>query len=143
MSGLLTLASFTSVFPRINTTGASGNSSQSTTQGIAVGSYNLGSFAGAVICIWVGNYLGRKKTIFTGASIMIAGAIIQASSFGLPQLIIGRVITGLGNGLSSSTVPTWQAETSAAHKRGMMVMIEGRSMHLTFQDLQLTYQQAL
>ena len=32
---------------------------------------------------------------------------------------------GFGNGLNTSTVPTWQSETSKSHRRGMLVMIEG------------------
>jgi len=35
------------------------------------------------------------------------------------------VITGFGNGMNTSTVPTWASETSKSHKRGKMVMIEG------------------
>lgn len=56
---------------------------------------------------------------------MIIGATLQTSSFGLPQLIVGRWITGFGNGMNTSTVPTWQSETSKPHRRGQMVMIEG------------------
>ena len=69
--------------------------------------------------------LGRRKTIFVGTSIMIVGAILQCTSFQLPQFIIGRLVTGFGNGLNTSTVPTWQSECSRAHRRGMLVMIEG------------------
>jgi MFS family permease len=69
--------------------------------------------------------LGRKKTIFIGSAIMIIGAILQTSSYGLAQLIVGRWITGFGNGMNTSTVPTWQSETSKPHRRGQMVMIEG------------------
>lgn len=56
---------------------------------------------------------------------MVVGAALQCSAFGLDHFIIGRVITGIGNGLNTSTVPTWQSETCKAHRRGMMVMIEG------------------
>ena len=56
---------------------------------------------------------------------MVVGAIIQASSFQLAQFIVGRIVTGYGNGLNTSTVPTWQSECSRSHRRGMLVMIEG------------------
>lgn len=56
---------------------------------------------------------------------MIVGATLQTASFGLPQLIVGRWVTGFGNGMNTSTVPTWQSETSKPHRRGQMVMIEG------------------
>ncbi|KAI1850923.1 hypothetical protein JX265_007248 [Neoarthrinium moseri] len=128
MGGLLTLPSFLRIFPEIDTQHppAGSNASQtSNVQGITVGAYTLGCFFGAVATIWLGNLLGRKRTIFTGSSIMIVGAAIQTSSFTLRQLIVGRLITGFGNGMNTSTVPTWQSETSKAHRRGQMVMIEG------------------
>lgn len=125
MGGLLTLPSFNAVFPEIDTSGESETGPTATKQGIAIASYNLGCFAGAVMCIWLGDYLGRKKTIFVGSIIMVIGATIQTASFDLGQLIAGRIITGVGNGLNTSTVPTWQSETTKSHKRGQMVMIEG------------------
>ena len=62
--------------------------------GISVGAYNLGCFCGAIACIWIGNILGRRKTIFTGSAIMIVGAAIMASAGALPQFVVGRIITG-------------------------------------------------
>jgi len=32
---------------------------------------------------------------------------------------------GFGNGLNTSTVPTWQSECSKSHRRGQLVMVEG------------------
>ncbi|KAL2045291.1 hypothetical protein N7G274_002374 [Stereocaulon virgatum] len=56
---------------------------------------------------------------------MVVGAALQASSYSLGQFISGRLITGFGNGLNTSTVPTWQSECSRSHRRGQLVMIEG------------------
>lgn len=127
MGGLLTLPSFVEVFPEINVDAAPADQKThvSTIQGISVASYNVGCFCGAIACIWIGDILGRRKTIFTGSAIMIVGAALQASAFGLPQFIVGRIITGMGNGLNTSTVPTWQSECSKSHRRGQLVMIEG------------------
>lgn len=132
--GLLTLPEFQRQFPDINaapyaTTGPTPNSALysklSLHQGITVASYNLGCFLGAILTIFIGDILGRKKAIFTGSSIMVIGAILQCSSYSLPQFIVGRIITGIGNGINTSTVPTWQSETSKSHRRGQLVMIEG------------------
>lgn len=128
MGGLLTLKSFLKYFPEIDTQNPPAGSTAShtaTIQAITVGAYTLGCFFGAVATIWLGNLLGRKRTIFIGSVIMIIGATLQTASFGLPQLIVGRWITGFGNGMNTSTVPTWQSETSKPHRRGQMVMIEG------------------
>ena len=62
--------------------------------GISVASYNVGCFFGAIATIWIGNMLGRRKTIFLGSSIMVIGATLQCTSFGLPQFIVGRLVTG-------------------------------------------------
>lgn len=125
MGGLLTLPSFLHTFPEIDVEAASNKSHASTIQGISVASYNVGCFVGAIACIWIGDWLGRKKTIFLGSAIMVVGAALQASAMSLSHFIIGRIITGVGNGINTSTVPTWQSETCKAHRRGMMVMIEG------------------
>ena len=53
------------------------------------------------------------------------GAALMAGANSLGLFIAGRFICGLGNGGNTSTVPTWQSETSRAHKRGKLVMIEG------------------
>ncbi|KAF3019612.1 hypothetical protein E8E15_007702 [Penicillium rubens] len=115
--GLLTLDSFVKYFPEINTLDSytehwspSAKSNQSTRQGITVAAYNLGCFAGSIPTIWIGNILGRRKAIFLGSFIMCVGAILQCTSYGLAQLVIGRLITGFGNGINTSTVPTWQSD---------------------------------
>ncbi|KAJ6171284.1 Major facilitator superfamily domain general substrate transporter [Penicillium chermesinum] len=132
MGGLLTLDSFVKTFPEIDTTKAGTvgltaeqKSTRSNVQGITTASYNLGCFFGAVACIWVGNYLGRRKTIFAGSIVMVIGAVLQCSAYSLPHFIVGRIVTGIGNGFNTSTVPTWQSECSKAHHRGKLVMLEG------------------
>jgi MFS family permease len=125
MGGLLTLPSFVKTFPEIDTLHNAGNNHVALIQGITVSSYNLGCFLGAVITMFIADILGRRKMILVGSSIMVIGAALQASAGALPHLIIGRFITGVGNGMNTSTVPTWASETSRSHKRGKMVMIEG------------------
>ncbi|WEW57691.1 hypothetical protein PRK78_003158 [Emydomyces testavorans] len=132
MGGLLTLPSFASTFPEIDTTEKGLKSltdgqrnHRATIQGISVASYNVGCFLGAIACIWIGDILGRRKTIFIGSAIMVVGAALQSSAFELSQFIVGRIVTGIGNGLNTSTVPTWQSECSKSHRRGQLVMVEG------------------
>lgn len=101
MGGLLTLPSFVAVFPEIDVTAAgqqgltqAQKNHRSTLQGVSVASYNVGCFCGAVATIWVGDVLGRRRTIFLGSSIMVVGAALQCSAFGLGHFIAGRVVTG-------------------------------------------------
>ncbi|KAK2595502.1 hypothetical protein QQS21_006777 [Conoideocrella luteorostrata] len=125
MGGLLTLPSFTMVFPEICTTkacfeglSASVRSTMSTTQGIAISSYNAGCFCGALLAAFVGDKLGRRKTIFVGCTLVTIGAILQFSAFDLPQFIVNRIVCGFGTGLNTATVPIWQAECLQPHRRG-------------------------
>jgi MFS family permease len=129
MGGILTMAPFMEQFPDMHSedpsVSAAVRKNRSNYQGIAVSSYNLGCFFGAIITIFLGNKLGRRKMIMLGTTIMVLGAALQASAYSLEHFIIGRIITGLGNGGNTSTVPMWQSETCSAHKRGKLVMIEG------------------
>jgi MFS family permease len=57
--------------------------------------YDIGCFFGAIVAFTIGERLGRKKAILLGTTIMAVGAILQASSFSLPQMFVGRIILGL------------------------------------------------
>jgi sugar porter (SP) family MFS transporter len=128
MGGLLTLGSFVKTFPEIDTQRPPPGRTAaytSTVQGISIACYNIGCFMGALMTIWLGDLLGRRKMIFLGSAIMVVGATLQASAFSLGHLIAGRIITGLGNGMNTSTVPSWQSECSKSHRRGQLVAVEG------------------
>ncbi|BFZ60024.1 sugar transporter-like protein [Saitoella coloradoensis] len=124
MSGIITGEYFNKEFPA--TYGSDQHAS--TIQGTVTSVYELGCFAGALAALFLGERMGRLRTIFLGAVIMILGTVIQVTAFdahfGLGQFIIGRVVTGVGNGFNTATIPTWQAECSTGTSRGMLVCIE-------------------
>lgn len=60
----------------------------------------IGCLVGALSNLWIGDRIGRRKTIVLGGVIMIIGAILQTTSFSYAQLVVARIITGLGNGLN-------------------------------------------
>ncbi|CAA7259650.1 unnamed protein product [Cyclocybe aegerita] len=123
MSSLLTAKQFEKTFPEVVVSPAHRN--HATLQSLLVAIYELGCLAGALSNLWVGDKLGRRRTIALGGIIMIAGAILQAASFSYAQMLVARVITGFGNGLNTSTVPSYHAECSPAAQRGRLIMIEG------------------
>lgn len=86
--------------------------------------YDLGCFAGAILAVMIGDYLGRKKSILLGTAIMTVGAIMQIAAFSTTVMVVGRIIAGVGNGINTSTAPVWQSETSKASWRGKLVVIE-------------------
>jgi MFS family permease len=67
------------------------------TQGIIGSCFALGNFVACIITAFIGGKLGRKKTIFIGATISGFGVLLQATAFSLPQLVVGRVLNGIGN----------------------------------------------
>ncbi|EMF16534.1 general substrate transporter [Sphaerulina musiva SO2202] len=86
--------------------------------------YDIGCFFGAIMAYFIGDRLGRKKTVLLGTTIMSIGAILQITAYSVPHMIVGRVVGGIGNGLNTSTAPPWQAETSKAAWRGKLIVIE-------------------
>lgn len=121
MSGIISAPPFNNVFPATK--------DNSTMQGTVTAIYEVGCLVGAMFILWLGDFLGRRLSIMTGAAVMIIGVIIQVTAYPkhepLAQFIIGRVITGVGNGINTSTIPTYQAECSRTSNRGLLICIEG------------------
>lgn len=68
----------------------------------------IGCLIGALSNLWIGDRLGRRRTIVLGGVIMIIGAILQAASFSYSQTLVARVITGFGNGLNVWLIFYWE-----------------------------------
>ncbi|KAF2152816.1 general substrate transporter [Myriangium duriaei CBS 260.36] len=92
--------------------------------GIIVSCYNLGCLVGCILNFFLGEMLGRRKTIWMAMCFVLIGASLQTSAFTVPHLVIGRLVTGVGTGLKTSTVPMYQAELCAREKRGRLVSAE-------------------
>jgi len=90
-----------------------------TITGLIVAIYEVGCFLGSVATSIFGESLGRKKSILIGVIIMIIGALLQATSYGRPQMVVARVVSGVGMGWINSTVPVFQAEFSPKATRGL------------------------
>ncbi|KAF7593214.1 hypothetical protein BBP40_011844 [Aspergillus hancockii] len=86
--------------------------------------YDVGCFFGAIVAFTFGERLGRKSSILVGTSIMAIGTILQASSYSLAQMFVGRVVLGIGNGINTATAPIWQTETAQVRWRGKLVVLE-------------------
>ncbi|KDR72882.1 hypothetical protein GALMADRAFT_739330 [Galerina marginata CBS 339.88] len=94
-----------------------------TFQGTIVSLYDIGCFFGAVSTFVFGEWLGRKKCLMIGVTIMSIGAILQMSSFSAGQMIFGRLITGEAFKINTATAPVWQSETSKPAWRGRLVIL--------------------
>ncbi|KAM0646055.1 hypothetical protein D7B24_002179 [Verticillium nonalfalfae] len=95
------------------------------TQAAGVAMYQIGCFLGAVLILFYGESWGRRSSTFWGSLIMIIGGIMQAASFEYGLFVSGRVVGGIGNGMVTSTIPTWQSECARPEKRGFLILISG------------------
>ncbi|KAG1768789.1 hypothetical protein EDD22DRAFT_870650 [Suillus occidentalis] len=137
MSSLITGNQFEASFPEVIVEASHPN--HATLQSFTIAIYEVGCLFGALSNLWVGDKLGRRRTIVLGGSIMIIGAILQVTAFSFAQLIFSRILTGYGNGLITSTVPTYHAELSPSAKRGRMIMMEGTLIVAGWVDLALFF----
>jgi hypothetical protein len=102
----------------------------------------LGSLIGSVINFAIGDWLGRRKMIWLAMSLIIVGAVLQTSAYTLAHLIVGRIITGFGTGIDSSTVPMYQSELCRKEWRGRIVSWEiwfiGKQHFVAYNDWEST-----
>ncbi|KAJ5710580.1 hypothetical protein N7488_004736 [Penicillium malachiteum] len=122
MSRLLSGDAFTARFPEIDTTNKAHGSSP--LQGTVVAIYEIGCFLGAIMSLLVGEKLGRRNCILAGCVVLSIGAALQCSAYGIPQLIVGRIVAGVDNGINTSTIPVWYSELSKAASCGKGLAIE-------------------
>ncbi|EME79799.1 uncharacterized protein MYCFIDRAFT_37517 [Pseudocercospora fijiensis CIRAD86] len=121
MSGVITAPQWLSLFPRVN--------HNATLLGFTVAIYDIGTMLGAVSMIFLGDRLGRKKSCLLGGAGVIIGVVIQVTAMPsssidgrFAQFLIGRTITGWGNGINMASMAVWQSELSHA-SRGMLVCL--------------------
>ncbi|CAK1366695.1 Sugar transporter STL1 [Cercospora beticola] len=88
---------------------------------LIVAIYEIGCFIGAVITSFIGESLGRRKSIFIGVIIMIIGALLQATAYSKAHMIIARIVSGVGMGAINSTAPVMMAEFAPKATRGIYV----------------------
>lgn len=123
MGSLLTLEPFRARFPEIDV--ATYGYSRSAYQGFVIGIYEIGCMASALSTMYLGDKYGRVKLVFTGCAIMLLGGALQSCAYHVEHLIVARVVTGLGNGFITATVPVWQSEIAKPEERGKLVCMQG------------------
>ena len=84
----------------------------------------VGAFIASISVGRIGDMLGRRRTILWGSVIFFIGGGLQTVSNGMPMMILGRIIAGLGVGALSTIVPVYQSEISPPHNRGKLACIE-------------------
>ena len=88
-------------------------------EGIIAAIYDIGCLLGAILAFLAADHFGRRGSITRGCWIMVVGTFLQTSATSSAVLIIGRIVTGIGNGINTVNVPIWQAESFKSHNRGV------------------------
>lgn len=125
MSVLTLLGVMAGIIGADNRFGRDFDNPDSNMQGNITSLYNIGCVLGSILSYFIGERLGRRSMLMTGASIMIIGAVLLASSYNLAALLAGRIITGIGNGMNSSTAPVYLSECAPAAIRGALLTLQG------------------
>ncbi|BCR87311.1 uncharacterized protein ACHE_31298A [Aspergillus chevalieri] len=127
IGGVLDYPSFVKHFPPIDTTSTSDSveTRNATVQGTVVAIYTIGCLIGALGVTQLGNRIGRRKSLLVVAAVAAIGLTIQATSYSIGQLVVGRIISGIGTGGVNAVVPVWQSECTKPKSRGKNVVIIG------------------
>ncbi|KUI60640.1 High-affinity glucose transporter [Cytospora mali] len=114
MSGIITGAFFREYF----------NQPSKAQVGTMVAILEIGAFISSLLVGKIGDIIGRRRTILYGSMIFFVGGALQTFATGMPMMMTGRIIAGLGVGSLSTIVPVYQSEISPPHNRGKLACIE-------------------
>jgi MFS family permease len=92
LGGVTGYSTFYHQFPQVDTRTTTGavKSHNSLIQGTTVSSLNLGAALGCLSTMYLGNRLGRRRTVVLGAIVALVGTALMCSAFSLAQLIVAR-----------------------------------------------------
>ena len=90
-------------------------------QGWDVGCALAGSIAGVLCSGVLSDRLGRRRTMLVSAVLFTVSAAGCALCADFTQLVVYRIVGGLGIGVVSVVSPLYISEVSAARRRGMLV----------------------
>ncbi|KAI8625159.1 general substrate transporter [Xylariaceae sp. FL1651] len=92
-----------------------------TTKALITSLLSLGTFFGALMAGDLADLVGRRTTILGSCVIFLVGAILQVASHGLPLLLAGRIVAGLGIGGVSAIIILYASEIAPRKVRGAIV----------------------
>ncbi|GAB7362847.1 hypothetical protein MBLNU230_g3150t1 [Neophaeotheca triangularis] len=100
------------------------NTPDANLQGLITGLMSIGSFIGALAAGFIADRLGRKMALSIASVIWVIGAVLQCSAQNVAHLIVGRVVSGLAIGITSSQVCVYLAELAPGAIRGRIVGLQ-------------------
>lgn len=82
--------------------------------------YNIGAAFGAFFTIFLNDFIGRKDTAIISLVSWCLGWFLLGVIDNLPCLMIGRILTGVGLGMTTSVIPMYMGEIAPAKYRGLL-----------------------
>ncbi|KAI8322958.1 general substrate transporter, partial [Martensiomyces pterosporus] len=92
----------------------------STLWGLVVGFTPLGAWAGSFFSGVFADRFGRKTTLILNNVFFVAGALLACTSTSIAQLAAGRFVSGIGCGVASNIVSTYNSEAATVRSRGLL-----------------------
>ncbi|KAA1469448.1 general substrate transporter [Dentipellis sp. KUC8613] len=89
-------------------------------QGLIVSSILMTASLSSVLAGPLSDRFSRTRTFGTGAGIFCVGSVISSCAYNLAMLFVGRLITGVGEGLFLSTVTVYILEIAPTSIRGQL-----------------------
>ncbi|KGU11490.1 sugar porter (SP) family MFS transporter [Candida albicans L26] len=97
------------------------NQPSAATIGIVISIQEIGAMISSIMVAKLSDKFGRKRTLLLGTFIFMIGGSLQAFCPNIFILAIGRVFSGMGVGILSTIVPSYQCEISPSEERGKLV----------------------
>ncbi|KAK6459271.1 uncharacterized protein RJT20DRAFT_14763 [Scheffersomyces xylosifermentans] len=89
--------------------------------GFVISILEIGAMISSLLVAKISDKWGRKRTILMGTLIFMVGGTLQTFSVNLYIFAVGRVFSGIGVGILSTMVPSYQCEISPSEERGKLV----------------------
>ncbi|GAP84081.2 putative sugar transporter [Rosellinia necatrix] len=116
ISGVMAMPYFIRQIEGPDATRLSGSS-----KGLITSVLSLGTFIGALAASDFADSIGRRITILGSCAVFLVGVLLQVASAGLPLLLTGRVVAGLGVGSVSAILVLYMSEIAPRKVRGAIV----------------------
>ncbi|KAJ1720129.1 Bifunctional purine biosynthesis protein PurH [Coemansia erecta] len=92
----------------------------STMWGLIVGMVALGALTGSLAAGRAADRFGRKRVLLVNNIFFVIGALLLGTSTTVAQLAIGRYVSGIGCGVASTVVATYNSECAPINARGLL-----------------------
>jgi MFS family permease len=81
---------------------------------MAVVTYSAGTLTALLILGRLSNHLGRRPTSIISLGLLLVGCVLLLNVHGIGTLLAGRLLTGLGTGLASSSLTSYLVDAAPA-----------------------------